>query len=60
MGDNRGPDVRVLINNDGALQAGVAGAFQEYNTEQFTPVDVPGQSYKVRFGDGTGPDRTVC
>jgi hypothetical protein len=41
-------DVRVLVNNDTALQAGVAGAFQEYNTEQFTPVDMPGQSYKVR------------
>jgi len=37
----------VLINNDALLQKGVAGAFQEYNTEQYTPVDMPGQSYKV-------------
>ena len=38
-----------MINNDTALQGGVADAFQQYNTEQFTPVDVPGQNYKVRF-----------
>jgi len=40
-------DIRVLINNDQLLQRGVANAFQEYNTEQFQPVDMPGQSYKV-------------
>lgn len=40
-------DIRVLINNDALLQRGVSGAFQEYNTEQFTPVDMPGQNYKV-------------
>jgi len=40
-------DIRVLIHNDALLQQGVAGAFQQYNTTQFTPVDMPGQSYKV-------------
>jgi len=46
-------DIRVLVNNDALLQRGVMGAFQEYNTEQFQPVDMPGQSYKVvvsKFG----------
>lgn len=50
-------DIRVLINNDTLLQRGVANAFQEYNTEQFTPVDMPGQSYKVivsKFGQVDG------
>jgi len=40
-------DIRVLINNDSLLQRGVANAFQEYNTEQFTPVDVPNTNHKV-------------
>jgi len=40
-------DIRVLIGNDALLQRGVSKQFEQYNTEQFTPVDVPGQSYKV-------------
>jgi len=40
-------DIRVLIGNDALLQRGVSKQFEQYNTEQFTPVDMPGQSYKV-------------
>lgn len=40
-------DIRVLIGNDALLQRGVAKQFEEYNVQQFTPVDMPGQSYKV-------------
>jgi capping protein alpha len=40
-------DIRVLIGNDQLLQRGVTPHFEQYNTEQFTPVDVPGQSHKV-------------
>jgi len=42
-------DIRVLIGNDALLQRGVSKQFEQYNTEQFTPVDMPGQSYKVTF-----------
>jgi hypothetical protein len=40
-------DIRVLIGNDSLLQRGVSKQFEQYNTEQFTAVDMPGQSYKV-------------
>jgi len=40
-------DIRVLIGNDQLLQRGVSKTFEQYNSEQFTPVDVPGQSHKV-------------
>jgi len=40
-------DIRVLIGNDQLLQRGVSKVFEQYNTEQFTPVDVPNQSHKV-------------
>jgi len=40
-------DVRVLIGNDGLLQRGLTKQFEQYNTEQFTPVDLPGHSHKA-------------
>jgi len=40
-------DIRVLVGNDALLQRGVSKQFEQYNTEQFTPVDMPGQNYKV-------------
>jgi len=40
-------DIRVLINNDTLLQKGILPYFEQYNTEQFAPVDLPGQSHKV-------------
>jgi len=40
-------DIRVLVGNDALLQRGVSKQFEQYNSEQFTPVDMPGQSYKV-------------
>lgn len=40
-------DIRVLIGNDALLQRGVSKQFEQYNSEQFTPVDMPGQNYKV-------------
>jgi len=42
-------DIRVLIGNDALLQRGLAKHFEQYNTEQFTPVDLPGHSHKVFF-----------
>jgi len=43
------PDIRVLIGNDALLQRGLAKNFEQYNNEQFTPVDMPGHDYKVIF-----------
>lgn len=37
----------MLVADDELLQQGVSNAFQEYNTEQFTATDMPGQKYKV-------------
>jgi len=40
-------DIRVLIGNDSLLQKGVSKQIEQYNTEQFIPVDMPDQNYKV-------------
>ncbi|KZO93612.1 F-actin capping protein alpha subunit [Calocera viscosa TUFC12733] len=40
-------DLRLVVGDDAALEAGVTQALEEYNTEQLVSVDVPGESYKM-------------
>ncbi|KAI8067795.1 F-actin-capping protein subunit alpha [Gongronella butleri] len=40
-------DVRTIINDDEALQEGLLGALEQYNTEQHTTVQLPGLDYAV-------------
>ncbi|KZT55769.1 F-actin-capping protein subunit alpha [Calocera cornea HHB12733] len=40
-------DLRLVLADDDALEAGVTHALEEYNAEQLVAVDVPGQSYKM-------------
>jgi len=41
-------DVRNIISDDDALQAGVKSALREYNLGQFITVDIPGTRHPVR------------
>lgn len=45
--DDGQQDVRNIISDDDALQAGVKPALREYNLEQFITVEVPGTSHQV-------------
>ena len=40
-------DVRDIIADDEALQAGILPSLQEYNLEQFITVDLPGCEHQV-------------
>ncbi|KAJ3195957.1 hypothetical protein HK101_010550 [Irineochytrium annulatum] len=40
-------DVRVLLENDDLLHNGASGAYQQYNTENFLHVTLPGQKHQV-------------
>ncbi|CAG8646400.1 13637_t:CDS:2 [Cetraspora pellucida] len=39
--------VKVLMNNSGTFQEGLLDALQQYNTEQYTTVTLPGQEAQV-------------
>lgn len=41
-------DIREIISDDDALQAGVLSSLREYNLEQFVTADIPGHDHQVR------------
>ncbi|KAG9290306.1 hypothetical protein G9A89_007037 [Geosiphon pyriformis] len=46
-------DLRILMNDDAAFQAGILSALEEYNTEQFITAALPGHDHQVivsRYG----------
>ncbi|KAG8936390.1 F-actin-capping protein subunit alpha [Tulasnella sp. 418] len=52
-------DVRAIIADDESLKTGIAPAIEEYNLQQFTTVDVPGQNHKAiihEIGKQSGSD----
>ncbi|TPX31921.1 hypothetical protein SmJEL517_g04873 [Synchytrium microbalum] len=40
-------DIRTLVADDASLQKGIGSAFEQYNTEQYTTVSVPGIDHPV-------------
>jgi len=44
-------DLRTIVDDDEALQAGIQPALEEYNKEQFVCVAVPGQDHQVIVSD---------